>query len=96
MMRDGVDAIREIPEDRWDNRKYYHPDPALPGKMIARHGGFLERVDLFDPEFFGIAPREVIRMDPQHRLFLEVASEALWDGTSKKLGGSRTGVFLAV
>jgi myxalamid-type polyketide synthase MxaB len=97
LMVNGVDAISEVPKDRWDTRKYYHPDPTMPGKTITRFGGFLDHIDLFDPEFFGIAPREVIRMDPQHRLFLEVAFEALWDAgqTSKTLSGSHTGVFLA-
>jgi acyl transferase domain-containing protein/NAD(P)-dependent dehydrogenase (short-subunit alcohol dehydrogenase family)/acyl carrier protein len=97
MLINGIDAIREVPQDRWNLEKYFHPDPAMPGRTVMKYGGFLERVDLFDPEFFGIAPREVARMDPQHRFFLETAYEALWDAgqTARRLGGSRTGVFLA-
>ena len=49
------------------------------GKMNTRCGGFLKRVDEFDAEFFGISPREAVRVDPQHRLLLEVAWEALED-----------------
>ena len=50
----GVDAIREIPEDRFDVDEFYDPDQQTPGKIYTREGGYLQRVDEFDPEFFGI------------------------------------------
>lgn len=98
LMLDGVDAVCEVPEDRWDIRTYYHPDPAQPGKMYIRHGGFLEKIDQFEPEFFGISPREAERIDPQQRLLLEVAWEALEDAgqVTQHLAGTKTGVFVGI
>ena len=97
-LRAGGNAIREVPKDRWDIDAFYDPNPGTPGKMYTRNGAFLDRVDLFDPQFFGIAPREATRMDPQQRLLLEVAWEALERSgiAPDSLSGSRTGVFAGV
>lgn len=98
LLRDGVDAITEVPADRWDVDAFYNPNPATPGKMNTRWGGFLEQVDQFDPQFFGISPREAARMDPQQRFLLEVAWEALEDAGQvlERLAGTRTGVFIGI
>ena len=98
MLRDGVDGISEIPPERWDIDSYYDPDPAAPGKMNTRWGGFLDRVDEFDAAFFGIAPREAVWMDPQQRLLLEVAWEALEEAgqTARQWSRLSTGVFVGV
>ncbi len=98
LLRDGVDAIREVPADRFDQRTFYDPDPMAPGKMNTRWGGFLGQVNQFDANFFGISPREAVRMDPQQRLLLEVTWEALQDAgqVPERLAGTQTGVFIGI
>ncbi|MBW4687494.1 MAG: type I polyketide synthase [Komarekiella atlantica HA4396-MV6] len=98
LLRSGGDAITEVPSDRWDIDTFYDPNPGIPGKMSTRWGGFLNQVDQFDPGFFGILPRRAKLIDPQHRLVLEVAWEALEDAgvVPAKLAGSKTGVFIAI
>ncbi len=98
LLRDGVDAITEVPSDRWNLDNFYDPEGTKPGKIRTRWGGFVEKIDEFDAEFFGISPREASSMDPQHRLLLEVAWEALEDGgqVPENLAGSKTGVFIGI
>ncbi|HZA25772.1 MAG TPA: type I polyketide synthase, partial [Dehalococcoidia bacterium] len=98
LLRDGVEAITEVPRDRWDVNAFYDLNPTTPGKMNTRWGGFLEQVDLFDPHFFGISPREAASMDPQQRLVLEVSWEALENAgqTAEELADSQTGVFIGI
>ncbi len=98
VLRDGVDAIREVPRDRWDVDAFYDPDPDCPGKMYTRKGGFLDDVDKFDASFFGISPRETLKTDPQQRLVLEASWEALENAAiaPKSLLNTQTGVFIGI
>jgi hypothetical protein len=72
MLRQGVDAVGEIPRARFAVDRYFSAQPATPGKLASRAGGFLDQVEQFDPAAFGISPREAETMDPQQRLLLEV------------------------
>ena len=70
LLQEGKDAVTEVPADRWDADAVYDPDPEAPGKVYTRWGGFVSRVDGFDPLLFGVSPREAVNMDPQQRPLL--------------------------
>lgn len=84
IIHDGVDTITEAPKDR-------------PTEMKGL-GGFLQGIDEFDAAFFGIAPEEAIKIDPQHRLLLEVTWEALENAglIPANLAGKNAGVFVGL
>lgn len=96
LLQAGVDAVTEVPSDRWDTKTFYNPNRAKPNAAVTRWGGFLDRIDQLDAEFFGLSPRETNTLDPQQRLLLEVCWEALENGgqVPEHLEGSRTGVFM--
>jgi acyl transferase domain-containing protein/acyl carrier protein len=98
LLRDGIDAISDIPPSRWDVDAYYDPDPDAVGKISIRQGGFIDLLRDFDADFFNIAPREMKSIDPQQRLLLEVSWEALESAAlaPDTLKGSKTGVFVAL
>ena len=97
LLREGVDAISVFPAQRWDSRNYAAAGDAS-GGIETCYGGFLDQVDLFDPQFFSIAPREAAQMDPQQRLVLELSWEALETAgqAPDRLAGSQTGVFVGI
>lgn len=94
LLCEGKDLITEVPSDRWDENSFYDPDPGAPGKIITNQGGFLDHIDRFDAGFFGISPREAAAIDPQQRIMMEIAWEALEDAgiIPEKLAGSKTSV----
>ncbi|MCW5249582.1 SDR family NAD(P)-dependent oxidoreductase [Streptomyces sp. SHP 1-2] len=73
----GTDLITTVPGDRWDNDRLLTDRRGTPGAVTGRWGGFLDDVARFDPLFFAVSPAEAARLDPNERIFLEVAWSAL-------------------
>ena len=97
LLTEGIDAVSEIPTDRWNTRAF-SGRAGLQGKSASRWGGFLDEIDQFEPECFGISPREAQYIDPQQRLLLETTYDALEQAgiPYESLAGSKTGVFVGV
>ncbi|WP_396931714.1 sulfolipid-1 biosynthesis phthioceranic/hydroxyphthioceranic acid synthase [Mycolicibacterium sp.] len=91
----GDDLVTEVPRDRWDNDEYYDPESGVPGRTASKWGAFLDDVAGFDADFFDISEDEAAAIDPQHRLLLETAWEAMEHAglTPHTLKDSLTGVF---
>ncbi|NTU85277.1 MAG: type I polyketide synthase, partial [Chloroflexales bacterium] len=92
LLRSGVDAISEVPPERWA------PGAGQGGQRAPHYGGFMAGIDAFDAAFFGITPREARSLDPQQRLLLEVSWEALEQANlvPDELFASATGVFVGI
>lgn len=98
-LKDGRDCISEVPQERWNHDRYFDERKGIPGKTYGKWGGFLDGVDLFDPQFFGISPREAEMLDPQERLFLQCAYATIEDAgyTRQALNADGpTGVYVGV
>src|SRR3984957_17760424 len=93
----GARSTGDVPADRWDTRDWHDPDPDAPGKSVTKEGSFLDRIDMCDAGYFGILPRHTDRMDPQQRLVLEVATEAIDEAglPHPRLRGCRRPVYVA-
>ncbi|KAI0411933.1 hypothetical protein F5X98DRAFT_383165 [Xylaria grammica] len=90
------DLCRDIPKDRFDTTRFYHPDGSHHGTTNVRQSYFLEEdIRLFDAAFFNINPNEADSIDPQQRLLMEAVYEALERGghTLDSLRGSDTAVY---
>lgn len=100
-LRSGNNCISEIPRDRWDWEDYYDPNPTIMGKSHSKWVGLIEDVDKFDPLFFNISPVQAEAMDPQERLFLEIAWHVLEDaGYTRaelaRMTDRKVGVFVGI
>ncbi|AEV86938.1 putative type-I PKS [Actinoplanes sp. SE50] len=98
LVADGTDAVSAFPSDRGWPTDVYDPQEGRPGRSVAREGGFLPRATDFDADFFGISPREALTMDPQQRILLECAWEAIENAgvDPRSLRGTPTGVWAGV
>lgn len=95
-LKAGMDCIQDIPKSRFNAKLYFDPEMGKPGRLYCDRGGFIDDPDQFDPLFFGIPPVGAVMFDPQERLFLETAWQALEDaGYSRKaISGQNIGVFV--
>ncbi len=98
LLTEKRDAITEVDNNRWSKDYYYHPNHKAPGKTYVNSAGQLDNVYNFEPEFFGLTPRQAVQMDPQQRLLLELTWEALEDGGQlpERLAGTDTSVFFGI
>lgn len=92
----GVDAVHDLPPGRWDRWAQEDPEVAAVLRRTTSRGGFLDDIAGFDAAAFGMSPREAMAADPQQRMVLEVAWEALEHAgvPPRALSGTRTGVFV--
>ncbi|MFI5819626.1 beta-ketoacyl synthase N-terminal-like domain-containing protein [Streptomyces rishiriensis] len=92
---EGRCSVTEVPAGRWDTRAYYRPDHEL-GRSTGKWGGFLDGLDLFDPEPFQLTDDEATVLDPGIRLFLEATRDCLADAgyRGEELRGRDVGVFV--
>ena len=96
VLRSGRCVVTQIDEDRFGTQQHVHPDRTAAGRTVTFAAGQLARPFDFDPGYFGISPREATAMDPQQRVLLEVAVEALENAgiPPSSLAGEKVGVYV--
>lgn len=93
-LKSGKDSITQIPPERWDIDEYFSED-SQEGKSISKWGGFIDKIEEFDPSYFGINKNTAKQTDPLIRLFLEASAAVVQDAgyEKKELSGKKVGVF---
>lgn len=96
MVLAGQVHTRPVPGQRWDHAQVHSPNRRLPNRTPAQAGAFMDDIDRFAPEHFGISPKRAKVMDPQQRLMLEISRQALEDAgyASRRLAAGRVGVYV--
>ncbi len=92
----GGDAIRDLPDGRW-SKDLYDPGGG-PGRTYVRRAGYIDDIEQIDTAFFNVSPKEAVMIDPQQRLLVQTAFEALENAglSLDTLRQSRTGVFVGI
>ncbi|XP_044150162.1 highly reducing polyketide synthase PKS6-like isoform X1 [Bufo gargarizans] len=95
---DGRNCTTEIPEERFDLKKWYDSDHTKPGKMYTSRAAFADGINEFDNKVFGMNNSETANMDPQHKLLLECTYRALEDAgyPFENVRGRKIGVFIGL
>lgn len=95
---DKLDVSGEVPASRWESYRQRNPRFESALKQTTNRGYFVENIEEFDCQFFGISPKEAEQMDPQQRISMEVAWEAIENAgiPAKKLNGTDAGVFWGI
>lgn len=96
VLTEGRCTITQIPGDRWDMARFWHPSQGIPGKTYTFAAGVLDNLYDFDPAVFGLSQREALQMDPQQRIVLNLVWQALEDANIpvSKLADERVGVYV--
>ncbi len=90
----GVDAVEEVPLDRWDTSEFYEEGGAIYAKWLGR----VDNIDQFDPAIFNISATEAALMDPQHRMFMEESWKAFEDAGYRQdsLNEMKCGTYIGI
>jgi acyl transferase domain-containing protein/NADPH:quinone reductase-like Zn-dependent oxidoreductase/acyl carrier protein len=96
VLRTGRCTVTQIPAERWELARFWHPVQGTPGKTYTFAAGVVDAVYDFDPAVFGLSQREAMQMDPQQRILLTLVWKALEDANlpASTLAGQKVGVYI--
>lgn len=92
----GMDVVSQVPNERFDIKRYWHPDRQAPSSTCTVSAGIVDNIKMFDPGFWGMSPKEAEMLDPQQRMVLEMTWEAFEDAgiSPSSMAGSKTAVYI--